>query len=241
MNKLLLLPLTTVLLASCSGGTTTPPTNTTPPTIVTPPITAPKAVTSLSGKVTENGSAWAGGEGTVTLSAPKGYLSTTTLKADGTFSFATLPTPTANDLILYTSLKETSDNCTEKESLSDTSLRVTIVNFFLEAQSSGLIRLFASDSEAKTNVEGVLFYADRDSKITNTQTCIFNSQTFVNTLDIQLVKGWNQLVNIVPQDMTTPTVNTTVQNGTVTNGKWVYEPNATSKSLKSLSDTHLLR
>ncbi|WP_420593819.1 hypothetical protein [Deinococcus sp.] len=236
MNKLLLLPLTALLLASCNSQNTTPPTNT------TPAIKFP-AITSLNGTVVENGATWTGGVGTVKLSSlgmkDEVLLASTILNVDGTFSFATLPIPDDANLDLFTATQVLPSECTSTLTSSDPLLKFTDVSLSVEAKVIGPIKFISSDTAAKTESFGTFIYADRNSTLKGTQTCAFGTQKSSNTFDVQLVEGWNAVVTINKSDTNTSTMLSESRNGSPARAQWEFfgrTPTATP-----LSANHLLR
>ena len=229
VNKLLLLPLTAVLLASCGGGTTTPP--------------APKfpAITSLSGTVVESGAAWTGGVGTVTLFTrglkDEAVLASTTLNADGSFSFASLPTPDDASLDVFTDPVPGAETCTDNRVVSDPNFKSTGTSFVIKAQKNGEIGLAAVNETAI--LIGDFIYSDRSVTIKGELNCPGNNQTYINSYDFQLVKGWNQVVFSTPRDDTTAIVTFSNTNGSPSGAQWeFFERTTTPACLKA---NHFLR
>lgn len=208
-----------LLLASCNGTQAPSASNNVSGTVV-----EGEEQTKADGTITLVTKAWTGGAGTVvaSTSGPK-ELTRATFAADGKFNL-TLAAPSA-DRLAEVGSNTLPSGCTGTLTFSDPAVRVTELELTVNDKAIVPLTVGPLVEGGQTvgiqSTLGALTYVDRDVKIKGTQTCKFNTFTFITDTDVTFKKGWNTGVLTVKQNNSNATTTNTARNGNLPTN-WVY-------------------
>lgn len=201
-----------------------------------------KVTYDASGDATATYTAWSGGAGKVILDLYD-YAAKTTVKegeaalaTDGTFSFASLPTPKDSELSAFTDDTQPT-GCTGTIAPSDKSTRSTSASFRTDATKDVSVSLMSA--AGKNEMMAELIYVDRAVKLSGKQTCTFSGRTTVSEVNVNFVKGWNWMtVKFTAGKNATDASTITATNGLDNSLKWAQRvSSAQALSLNALPFT----
>lgn len=229
MKKIVVLTVAALALASCNDNKT--------------PAQSGLAGTVVEGTVNANyalqTSAWTGGAGTIALETSSGTaLATTSLNANGTFNFSTLPTPATSELTALDTTTPT--GCTGHLSSNDSAALGTTAGLYVTATKSGAVSpMTLAVSGAGTAAQRVvlttttLAYTSKAVNVTGTISCPDSSPPMTLTADVKYAQGWTAVK--MTMDITGSAVTLTMSNGDFNSGQFVYMATPLATLSKGLS------